>query len=183
MLPVTCRRVCDHVYVCLRYQFGLFLQVLYCIIELFRLCRIFFLSFIWLLFFFFFFILFPEIACNPISLSTSQHVTSINKDKLSYDFLENVTVSCKLGFKGQSMTTKCTDVNKWSGTTPICISKCSICNISHDWRLNVFNKWFVFARRHQCIIILISSVDQGRIYVRANDGPHLKGFLESYVIS
>jgi hypothetical protein len=80
-----------------------------------------------------FFVLFAEIVCDPISLNLSQHVTSINKGKSSYDFMENVTVSCKPGFKGQSTTTKCTDVNKWSGTTPICTSKCLIWNISHDF--------------------------------------------------
>ena len=78
-----------------------------------------------------FVLLFAEIVCDPISLNLSQHVTSINKGKSSYDFLENVTVTCKPGFKGQSTTSKCTDVNKWSGTTPICTSKCLILNISH----------------------------------------------------
>ena len=76
-----------------------------------------------------FFLLFAEIVCDPISLNLSQHVTSINKGKSSYDFLENVTVSCKPGFNGQSTTTKCTNVNKWSGATPICTSKCLIWNL------------------------------------------------------
>ena len=115
---------------CLRYQFVLFLQVFYCIMQLFRQCRIVCFSFYHS---FYFFLLFAEIVCDPISLSLSQHVTSINKDKSSYDFLENVTVSCKPGFKGESTTTKCTDVNKWSGTTPICTSKCLILNISYDF--------------------------------------------------
>jgi hypothetical protein len=67
------------------------------------------------------------------TLSEQFHNASISKGKSSYDFLENVTVSCKPGFKGQSTTIKCTDVNKWSGTTPICTSKCLIWNISHDF--------------------------------------------------
>jgi hypothetical protein len=44
-----------------------------------------------------------------------------NKD--SYDFNEAVTMSCKYGLTGKTVTARCTDVNKWSDNTPVCKSK------------------------------------------------------------
>jgi hypothetical protein len=76
-----------------------------------------------------FLLLFSEIVCAQLSLNLSQHVTSINNDHPIYAFQENVTISCKRGFTGKTTTTKCTDVNKWSKTTPICTSEYLIWNI------------------------------------------------------
>ena len=74
-------------------------------------------------------LLFTEIVCYQSSLNLSRPVTSINNNKTEYVFHENVTISCKPGFKGKSTTTRCTDLNKWSIATPVCTSKYLIWNI------------------------------------------------------
>jgi hypothetical protein len=68
-------------------------------------------------------LLFTEIVCYQSSLNLSRPVTSINNNKVKYVFHENVTISCKPGFKGNSTTTRCIDVNIWSIATPVCTSK------------------------------------------------------------
>ena len=70
-----------------------------------------------------FFSLFTGIACKQSSLNLTQYVIIPNEQKPRYDFQENVTFSCKPGFTAKSITTQCTDVDKWSANTPICTSK------------------------------------------------------------
>lgn len=70
-----------------------------------------------------FFQLFTGITCKQLSLNLTQYVVITKEEKQSYDFQENVTLSCKPGFTGKSMTNQCTDVDIWSANTPICTSK------------------------------------------------------------
>ena len=70
-----------------------------------------------------FFSLPTGIACKQSSLNLTQYAIITNEQKPRYDFQENVTLSCKPGFTGKSITTQCTDVDKWSTNTPICTSK------------------------------------------------------------
>ena len=43
--------------------------------------------------------------------------------KQSYNFNEAVIMSCNYGFTGETVTSRCTDVNKWSDNIPTCTSK------------------------------------------------------------
>lgn len=70
-----------------------------------------------------FFLLFTVIACNQLSLNLTQYVVITKEQKTSYDFQDNVELSCKPGFTGKSMTRQCTDVNVWSSNIPVCTSK------------------------------------------------------------
>jgi len=70
-----------------------------------------------------FLLLFTGITCKQLSLNLTQYVVITKEQKQSYDFQENVTLSCKPGFNGKSMTTQCTDVDKWSANIPICTGK------------------------------------------------------------
>lgn len=70
-----------------------------------------------------FFLLFTGITCKQLSLNLTQYVVITKEEKQSYDFQEIVTLSCKPGFNGKSMTAQCTDVNVWSSNIPICTSK------------------------------------------------------------
>jgi hypothetical protein len=74
-------------------------------------------------------LLFTEIVWYQSSLNLSRPVTSINNNKVKYAFQEDVTISCKPGFKGNSTTTRCIDVDIWSIATPVCTSKYFIWNI------------------------------------------------------
>jgi hypothetical protein len=47
----------------------------------------------------------------------------MTNDKDSYGFNEAVTMSCKYGLTGETVTAQCTDVNKWSDNTPACKRK------------------------------------------------------------
>lgn len=47
----------------------------------------------------------------------------MTNDKGSYDFNEAVTMSCNYGYTDETVTARCTDVNKWSDNTPACKSK------------------------------------------------------------
>jgi hypothetical protein len=67
-----------------------------------------------------FLLLFTGITCKPLSLNFTQHAIITKEQKQSYEFQEIVTFSCKPGFTGGSMTTQCTDVDKWSPNIPIC---------------------------------------------------------------
>jgi hypothetical protein len=70
-----------------------------------------------------FFLLFTGITCKQLSLNLTQYVIITKEQKQSYDFQENVTLSCKPCFTGKSITTQCTDVDKWSVNIPICTRK------------------------------------------------------------
>ena len=69
-----------------------------------------------------FLLLFTGITCKPLSLSFTQHAIITKEQKQSYDFQEIVTLSCKPGFTGESMTTQCTHVDKWTPNIPLCTS-------------------------------------------------------------
>lgn len=66
---------------------------------------------------------FTGITCKQSSLNLTQYVVITKEQKQSYDFQENVTVSCKPGFNGNSMTAQCTNVDKWSANILICTGK------------------------------------------------------------
>ena len=66
--------------------------------------------------------LFTEITCTKTSLHVTHNV-NVTNDKQSYDFNEEVTMSCNYGFTGNNVTTRCTDVNTWSNNTPTCTGK------------------------------------------------------------
>ena len=70
-----------------------------------------------------FLLLFTEITCERLSLNLNQYVIITKEQKKSYEFQENVTLSCKSGFTRKSMTTRCTDVDTWSPNIPLCTSK------------------------------------------------------------
>ena len=131
-------RIVIYIYSTLGYWFCLFLWYFYYNLELVHQYGIFLLDFrtgsrqcgifcCWFLSCFS--LLFTEIVCYQTSLNLSQSVTSINNHKAKYVFHEKVTISCKPGFKGNSTTTRCIDVNKWSIATPVCTSKYLIWNI------------------------------------------------------
>jgi hypothetical protein len=70
-----------------------------------------------------FLLLFTGITCKPLSINLTQYVIITKEQKQSYEFQENVTLSCKHGFTGKSMATQCTGVDKWSTNIPLCTSK------------------------------------------------------------
>jgi hypothetical protein len=55
-----------------------------------------------------------------LNLTDDMHVI---KYVQHYNFNETVTMSCISGFMGTTVTSQCTDVNKWSHKPPICTSK------------------------------------------------------------
>ena len=65
------------------------------------------------------FFLFTEKTCTKSSLHLTPNV-NVRNDKQSYDFNEEVTMSCNTGFTGKNMTSWCIDVNTWSKNTPTC---------------------------------------------------------------
>ena len=50
-----------------------------------------------------FLLLLTGITCKQLSLSLTQYVIITKEQKQSYEFQENVTLSCKPGFTGNSM--------------------------------------------------------------------------------
>lgn len=48
---------------------------------------------------------------------------NITNDKPSYNFKEEVSMSCNDGFSGKTVTKRCSDLNIWSEKTPNCTSK------------------------------------------------------------
>jgi hypothetical protein len=70
-----------------------------------------------------FLLLFTGITCKRLSLNLNQYVIITKEQKQSYEFQENVTLSCKPGFTRKSMTTRCTGVDIWSPNIPLCTSK------------------------------------------------------------
>jgi hypothetical protein len=70
------------------------------------------------------YLLFTEITCTRMSLSLTEGINVMNNTH-SYNYREMVTMSCKSGLTGTTVTSQCTDVNKWSQKPPICASKIS----------------------------------------------------------
>ena len=51
---------------------------------------------------------------------------TIEADKTLYDYNEDVTYKCNTGFEhtAGNLTRTCTAIDKWSGTGPVCTSRC-----------------------------------------------------------
>jgi len=62
------------------------------------------------------------IACTRTSLHLTRNA-NVTNIKQSYNFNEEVTMSCNYGFSGNNVTARCTDVNTWSANSPTCTSK------------------------------------------------------------
>ena len=71
---------------------------------------------------FMFVLLLTEIACTRMSLHLTDGMHVIQALH-RYTFHQTVTMSCKSGFNGTTVISRCTDVNKWSHTPPICTNK------------------------------------------------------------
>ena len=71
---------------------------------------------------YFIYFIFTEITCTRMSLNLTEGI-HVMKNSHSYNFQEIVTMSCKVGFTGTTVTSQCTDANTWSQKTPICTSK------------------------------------------------------------
>jgi len=76
-----------------------------------------------------FVLLLTELTCTRMSLHLTDGIQVI-QDVLRYTFHEMVTMSCKSGFIGTTVISRCTDVNKWSHKPPICTSKILLSVIS-----------------------------------------------------
>jgi hypothetical protein len=66
--------------------------------------------------------LLTEITCTRMSLNITEDMHAIEHAQ-NYNFNETVTMSCISGFIGITVTSQCTDVNKWSHKPPTCTSK------------------------------------------------------------
>ena len=74
------------------------------------------------------------ITCTQTSLHLTRNVNVINYKK-SYDFNDEVTMTCNTGFCGKTVTSRCTDVDTWSANQPTCT-----CQIFHSKHLKVDRK-------------------------------------------
>lgn len=70
----------------------------------------------------YFLFLFVGKKCTKSSLKLTPNAI-VRNDKQSYDFHEEVNMSCDHGYSGRTVTTRCTDANTWSATSPDCTSK------------------------------------------------------------
>lgn len=70
----------------------------------------------------YFLFLFVEKKCTKSSLQLTPNA-NVRNDKQSYDFHEEVTMSCDDGYSGRTVTARCTDVNTWSATSSYCTRK------------------------------------------------------------
>lgn len=77
-----------------------------------------------------FVLLFTDITCTRMSLKLTEDMHVIKNVK-NYNFNETVTISCISGFIRTTVTSQCTNVNKWSHTPPICTSKTLFSAISN----------------------------------------------------
>jgi hypothetical protein len=80
-------------------------------------------------------VLFTEITCTRMSLNLTEGI-NVMKNTDRYNYREMVTMSCKSGFTCTSVTSRCTDVNKWSHKSPTCTSKTLLSAIStpNQWK-------------------------------------------------
>ena len=80
-------------------------------------------------------LLFTEITCTRMSLRLTEDII-VMKNTNSYNYREMVTIPCKSGLTGTTVTSQCIDVNKWSQKPPICASKIVLSAISKHAPLN-----------------------------------------------
>ena len=69
-----------------------------------------------------FYFLLTEITCTKASLHLTPLV-NVQNDKETYNFQENVTISCNSGYSDKTVISRCTNVNTWSEYSPTCTGK------------------------------------------------------------